>query len=95
MTDKEAIEYIEELMEYNRNGLLLTPQNNGFDTFYQCSFEHAVRALENKFLLEKIADFVINNWHTCPIPEDNFKCLSGFKKEGCRECFIKYINALN
>lgn len=46
MSDKEAAEYLEELAVYNREGLLLTPQNNGFDAFWDCAFGHAIRALK-------------------------------------------------
>lgn len=50
MSDLEAIEYIKELMEYNRGGELVTPKNKelGYDTFYQCAFQHAIRALEER-----------------------------------------------
>lgn len=48
MSDKEAAEYLEELADYNRNGLLITPQNNGFDAFWDCAFEHAICALKDK-----------------------------------------------
>lgn len=50
MTDRDAIKYIRELMEFNMNGKLLTPKNEnlGYDTFYQCAFEHAIRALEER-----------------------------------------------
>ena len=50
MRDRDAVEYIEELMEFNRQGKLITPNNEklGFDTFYQCAFEHAVRALKER-----------------------------------------------
>lgn len=48
MTDLDAIEYIEELKEFNSNGEMITPKNKnlGFDTFYQCAFDHAIRALK-------------------------------------------------
>lgn len=52
-------------------------------------------SIEDDNLVERIADFVINTLHTCPIPENDFKCNYGYKKEGCRECFIKYIESLN
>lgn len=50
MTDLEAIEYLKELMEYNRDGLLSTPKNKelDYDTFYQCAFQHAIRALQER-----------------------------------------------
>lgn len=48
MSDKDAIEYLEELVSYNRNGLLLTPQNKGFDAFWDCAFAHAISALKDK-----------------------------------------------
>lgn len=50
MTDLDAIEYIEELKEFNSNGEMITPKNKslGFDTFYQCAFEHAIRALKER-----------------------------------------------
>lgn len=52
MTDLDAIEYIEELMEFNRNDEMLTPKNiNGFDTFYQCALDHAIRALRERIEL--------------------------------------------
>lgn len=48
MTENEAIEYIEELKGFNRKGEMITPQNKGlgFDTFYQCAFNHAVKVFE-------------------------------------------------
>ena len=46
MSDKEAAEYLEELADYNQEGLLLTPQNNGFDAFWDCALGHAIRALK-------------------------------------------------
>lgn len=50
MTDLDAIEYIEELKEFNSNGEMITPKNKnlGFDTFYQCAFDHAIRALKER-----------------------------------------------
>lgn len=46
MSDKEAAEYLEELADYNQEGLLLTPQNNGFDAFWDCALGYAIRALK-------------------------------------------------
>lgn len=48
MTDHDAMEYLEELRRYNQQGLLLTPQNTKFDTFWDCTFQHAIRALEER-----------------------------------------------
>lgn len=42
----------------------------------------------------KLAEFIIKNWHSCPIPVDvNCKC--GFQQEGCVECLLCNIDALN
>lgn len=48
MTDQDAIEYLVELQQYNKQGMMFTPQNDGPDTFWDCAFEHAIRALEHK-----------------------------------------------
>ena len=53
MTDMDAIEYLEELMKFNRADQMTTPQNKKFDTFYQCAFEHAIRALKNGLTEDK------------------------------------------
>lgn len=54
MTDLDAIEYIEELKGFNSNGEMITPNNKnlGYDTFYQCAFDHAIRALKEHFLFD-------------------------------------------
>lgn len=48
MTDLDAIEYLEDLKKYNRSDKLITPQNKSFDTFFQCAFDHAIRALKER-----------------------------------------------
>lgn len=50
MTDMDAVEYLEELKQFNENGEIVTPKNKGlgFDTFYQCAFDHAIRALKER-----------------------------------------------
>lgn len=49
MTDLDAAQYLRELKDYNRDGKLATPQNTGFDAFWDCAFDHAIRALEEKY----------------------------------------------
>lgn len=48
MSDVDAMEYLQELKQYNKQGLLLTPQNNGPDTFWTCAIDHAIRALKER-----------------------------------------------
>ena len=48
MTDREAIVYIKELMDYNKNNQMITPRNEKFDVFYQCAFENAIKALRER-----------------------------------------------
>lgn len=41
----------------------------------------------------KLAEFIIKNWHACPIPVDvNCKC--GFQQKGCVECLLRNIDTL-
>ena len=42
----------------------------------------------------KLADFIINNWHSCPISA-HVNCKHQFQQEGCAECLLHNINALN
>lgn len=48
MTDVEAAAYLRELKDYNGQGLMSTPATRpGLpDTFFDCAFDHAIRALE-------------------------------------------------
>lgn len=48
MADLDSACLIRELMEYNKEGLLLTPQMTEFDTIFDCAFTHAIRALEER-----------------------------------------------
>lgn len=48
MTDLDSACLLRELVEYNRNGLMLTPQMTEFDTIFDCSLKHAIRALEGR-----------------------------------------------
>ena len=50
MRDIDAVEYLEELKDFNAKGKLITPKNEtlGYDTFYQCAFDHAIRALKER-----------------------------------------------
>lgn len=48
MTDIDAIGYLQELKEYNQNGVLHTPQNQCHDTIWDCAIEHAIRALRER-----------------------------------------------
>lgn len=42
----------------------------------------------------KLAEFIITNWHACPIPVDvNCKC--GFQQNGCVECLLRNIDTLH
>lgn len=45
MTDFDAACYLRELQELNRHSMLQTPQNQNFDTIWDCAFDHAIRAL--------------------------------------------------
>lgn len=49
MTDLDAAQYILDLKRYNQADKLVTPQNDKFDTFWDCAFDHAIRALEEKY----------------------------------------------
>lgn len=42
----------------------------------------------------KLAEFIINNSHHCPIPIAVI-CKCGFKEEGCVECLLQHIDSLN
>lgn len=48
MTDLEAAACLKELQDYNLRGLLKTPQNEDMDSFWDCAFNHAIRALEER-----------------------------------------------
>ena len=48
MTDLDSACLLRELVEYNRNGLMLTPQMTEFDTIFDCSLKHTIRALEER-----------------------------------------------
>lgn len=43
---------------------------------------------------KKLAEFIINNWHSCPIPID-VTCKCGFQQEGCIECLLRHLDYLN
>ena len=48
MTDLEAACLLKELSDYNMSGRMSTPQGKGPDSIFQCAFDHAVRALEER-----------------------------------------------
>lgn len=48
MTDCDAACYLKELQALNQENLLQTPKNQGFDTIWDCAFDHAIRALLEK-----------------------------------------------
>ncbi len=49
MTDLDAAAYLKELSDYNSSGCMITPAcPEGNSTFFQCSFDHAIRALEER-----------------------------------------------
>lgn len=48
MTDMDAACLVKELAEYDKAGLLRTPQGPGPDTIFQCALGHAIRALEER-----------------------------------------------
>lgn len=48
MSDMDAACLLKELSAYNLAGQMLTPQMTSFDTFFQCAFDHAIRALEER-----------------------------------------------
>ena len=50
--------------------------------------------VEEKDEKYKLAEFIINNWHHCPIPIE-VVCKCGFKGEGCVECLLQHIDSLN
>lgn len=41
----------------------------------------------------KLAEFIIENWHACPIPV-NVNCKCGFQQKGCVECLLRNIGTL-
>lgn len=43
---------------------------------------------------QKLAEFIINNWHSCPIP-GYINCKSGFQSDLCVECLLKHLDLLN
>ena len=43
---------------------------------------------------KKLAEFIIRNWHSCPIPID-VTCKPGFQGEGCVECLLRHLDSLN
>ena len=52
MNDLDAICLLKELQDYNFDGRLITPQNNRPDTFWTCTFDHAIRALMERLGLK-------------------------------------------
>lgn len=60
MTDLDAIEYLQELKEFNVQNQFITPKNKtlGYDTIYQCVFERAIRALKEQMSIN-------DNWIYC------------------------------
>jgi len=49
MSDLDAAAYLRELSDYNSSGCMSTPAcPEGKDTFFQCAFDHAIRALEER-----------------------------------------------
>lgn len=42
----------------------------------------------------KLAEFIIKNWHHCPIPIE-VVCKCGFRGEGCIECLLRHADSLN
>lgn len=51
----------------------------------------ALNALESD--KRKLAEFIIQNWHSCPIPVD-VTCKHGFQNEGCIECLLRHLDSL-
>jgi len=49
VTDLDAAAYLKELSDYNNSGCMVTPAcPEGRDTSFQCAFDHAIRALEER-----------------------------------------------
>lgn len=48
MSDLDAAAYLRHLQQYNREGLLQTPQNHVHDSVWDCAFLHAIQALEER-----------------------------------------------
>lgn len=82
MTDSDAIAYIKELMEFNRNEEMITPKNKelGFDIFYQGAFDHAIRALNER--ISKIDSLSEDGEVYNPCLE----CYRRYGKEYSKEC---------
>ena len=87
---EQAIEDLKEHIEFQDDGhscttegeviILLERQKSVFD------------ALESD--KRKLAEFIIKNWHHCPIPIE-VVCECGFKEKGCVECLLCHIDTLN
>lgn len=48
MTDMDAIGFLKQLKEFNNEDNLVTPQNKHHSDAYECAFDHAIRALEER-----------------------------------------------
>lgn len=93
MTDNDAIEYLMELKEFNVQGKMVTPKNEnlGYDTFYECAFDHAIRALRENLEYRKIGTveefrrFAEKQKPKQPVKHDN--CGNKCASERCPNCF--------
>jgi len=61
MTDIDAACGIRELIQYNRENKLSTPQNGSHDSIWDCVLEHALRALLAKSGYPDGSDWFIRN----------------------------------
>ena len=41
-----------------------------------------------------LAEYIISNVHSCPIPVE-IVCKPGFQQKGCVQCLIKHLDVLN
>lgn len=89
ITIDQAINDLENHIHFEDDGEASTTKGKIIIILKSIELEH-VRLKSEK---QKLAEFIINNWHSCPIPVPvNCKC--GFQGKGCVECLLRHSDLL-
>lgn len=87
---EHAIEDLKHHIEFQDDGHACTTEGEVIILLERQ--KSALKGLEND--KRKLAEFIIKNWHHCPIPVEVI-CKCGFQNDGCVECLLRHIDLLN
>ena len=89
VTINQAIDDLKNHIHFEDDGEACTTEGEVIIILESIELERARLESEKR----KLAEFIIKNWHACPIPVP-INCKCGFQGEGCVECLLQYSNLL-